>query len=339
MSAPALIHNPTFMEARQRAVRAMLEAGWEMGEAQREARMMLTMVSGATREEQVAEPARALTQAEDARFEQLLQRRLMREPMAYLAGSREFYGRDFLVSPATLIPRPDSETLVEAVLADLPENIPARILDMGTGTGCLLLTILSERILATGLGTDLREDALELAQRNADLLSLSHRAGFKAGSWWDALQMPHQASPRLRGEVGGGKTFDASEPVFLPPQSPRLATRSPASGGGSHLTFDIILSNPPYISTEDMRGLMPDVAEYEPHSALFGGEDGLEAYRTILSGAAAYLAPQGNIYFEIGLGQGADIAAFAAMQGFACTKTYRDLGGIERVLVLQKTDA
>ncbi len=299
MLAPMLdTTTTTLLAARQRAVRALLEAGWEMGEAQREARMMLTIATGHAMETQVGHPDWHLTDTEDARFEQLLQRRLRREPMAYLAGSREFYGRDFEVAPATLIPRPDSETLIEAVLADLPENAAARLLDLGTGTGCLLLTLLAERPNATGLGTDLRPEAVALAGRNAETLGLFERAGFRQGSWWEAL---------------GDLPQTSAMPV----------------------SFDAILSNPPYIPTADIASLMADVVDYEPSSALDGGADGLDAYRLLLDGAADYLSPTGRIYFEIGQGQGAEITALAAARGFVLLHSYRDLGGIERVLVFQ----
>lgn len=283
----------SLLEARRRAVHCLLESGWEMGEAQREARMMLTIATGHTLETQVAYPERTLSDAEDARFEQLLQRRMRHEPMAYLAGSREFYGRDFEVAPATLIPRPDSETLVEAVLTDLGDHASARVLDLGTGTGCLLLTILAERRNATGLGTDLRPEAVALAMRNAQALGLEERAGFRQGDWWQAV---------------------------------------PAG-----LSFDIVLSNPPYIPSDEIATLMRDVVDYEPASALDGGKDGLDAYRLLLDDAVRHLTPQGRIYFEIGQGQGGDITALATELGFKRVHSYRDLGGIERVLVFQHT--
>lgn len=220
-------------------------------------------------------------------FPALLARRLRHEPLAYILGKREFWSLDFAVSPATLIPRPDSETLIEAALAARPAEAIRRILDLGTGTGCLLLAALSECPAAFGIGVDRSAAAAALAAANAATLGLASRAAFLAGDWGAAL---------------AGR-------------------------------FDLILCNPPYIERAVIPTLMRDVAEFEPASALDGGEDGLDAYRAVIAGLAPLLAADGVAVVELGQGQAAAVAALAAAAGFA-TALRPDLAGIPRALVL-----
>lgn len=224
---------------------------------------------------------------EPAEFEPMLRRREAREPLAYLSGAREFWGLRFGVSPATLIPRPDSETIVEAALAACPA--PARILDLGTGTGCLLLAVLHERGAAFGVGVDIAPEAAALARANAASLGLAGRSAFLAGDWASAI-----------------------------------------SG-----SFDLVLANPPYIAEADLAGLMPEVARYEPVSALAGGADGFAAYRAIFAALPRLLAPGGTAVLEMGLGQGDLLRRMAQAAGLAWASR-RDLGGIERAAVLTR---
>jgi release factor glutamine methyltransferase len=232
----------------------------------------------------------ALTREPDpATLAPLLARRLAHEPMALIMGHQGFWTLDFEVSPATLIPRPDSETLIEAALANCPA--PRRILDLGTGTGCLLLAALSEYPDAWGLGIDLIPAAAALAARNARRNALDHRATFLAGNWTNAI--------------------DA--------------------------TFDLVLSNPPYIPSADIPALMPEVAAHEPGSALDGGPDGLDAYRTLLARLPALLAPDGTAILELGIGQSEPVAALAEAAGFPPPDLRHDLGGIARAIILKKS--
>ena len=207
--------------------------------------------------------------------------------MAYILGRREFWGLDFTVSPATLIPRPDTETLVEAVLAT--GIAPRRVLDLGTGTGCLLLAVLHEFPPAFGVGVDVSPEASLLAKRNAASLGMADRAVFLTGSWADALDQ----------------------------------------------TFDLVLSNPPYIEAADVAGLMPEVARYEPLSALAAGADGLDAYRAIIAGLPRLLTPDGLAVLELGAGQALSVAQLGAAAGFSCT-TRQGLDGIDRAVVLTR---
>jgi len=221
-------------------------------------------------------------------FEPLLARRAAREPLAYITGRREFWGLDFAVSPATLIPRPDSETIIEAALEAFPKrNAVTRILDLGTGTGCLLLAALHEFLESYGIGVDFSAPAAALARRNAESLGLGARAGFLAGDW---------AAP-----IGG--------------------------------RFDLVLSNPPYITEREIAELMPEVRKYEPYLALSGGLDGLSAYRAIIAVLPRLLTPRGVAVLELGLGQDQAVAALAQAAGFS-TQIRPDLANIPRALVI-----
>lgn len=223
-------------------------------------------------------------------FEALLQRRLAREPVAFILGRQGFWTLDVAVSPETLIPRGDSETVVEAVLAARPERARvSRVLDLGTGSGCLLLAVLSEFPQAWGLGIDLAAGAARLAVANARGLGLADRAVFAVADW-----------------------------------------AAPVAGG-----FDVVLSNPPYISSGDLQGLMPEVALFEPRRALDGGVDGLDAYRALLAMLPQVLAPDGVAVFEMGSGQDGALTRLAILHGFTAT-TRADLAGVARVLVLEK---
>ncbi len=275
-------------DAIRRGAVALAAAGIE--DARREARHLVRLVLG--REvlgREVLDPA---AEIDSAQFEALLMRRAAREPMAFLRGSEGFWTLDLAVSPATLIPRPDSETLIEAALAALPERAAVRrILDLGTGTGALLLAALSEFPAAFGVGVDLSPGAAALAARNAAANGLAGRAAFLCGHWAAALD---------------GR-------------------------------FDLILANPPYIPSGDIAGLMPEVAAYEPASALDGGADGLHAYRTILPALPGLLTPGGVAVLELGAGQACDTDSLARRAGFAAPEIRHDLGGIARALVLRMT--
>jgi release factor glutamine methyltransferase len=230
-----------------------------------------------------------LGQVPQAAFQNQVTRREQREPLAYILGRKEFWGLSFAVSPATLIPRPDSETLIEAALAALPERGGVKwILDLGTGTGCLLLAALREFPQAYGVGVDLSPEAASLAARNAGDLGLAGRSGFVAGNWADSLCR----------------------------------------------RFDLILSNPPYIATGELPGLMPEVAKFEPLSALNGGEDGLSAYRAIIAALPGLLRNSGIAVLELGAGQAEPVAAMAAQAGFR-TEIRPDLANIGRALTLR----
>jgi len=247
-----------------------------------DARLLLGQATGLPREALLREPLRCI---DPEPYRVLLARRAAREPLALILGRQEFWSLDFEVSPATLIPRADSETLIEAALAAVPDRSRVRtILDLGTGTGCLLLASLTEFPLAWGLGVDQSAEAAALAARNAGALGLASRAAFLCGSWSDAV-----------------------------------------SAG-----FDLVLSNPPYIPSGEIAGLMPEVARHEPGRALDGGLDGLDAYRCILAALPGLLAPSGVAILELGAGQAEAVAALSGRPVAFCA----DLGGVRRAMVI-----
>ncbi|MGG5812313.1 peptide chain release factor N(5)-glutamine methyltransferase [Falsiroseomonas sp. CW058] len=255
-----------------------------------EARLLLGHAMGASTEDLLRDPRAAVPPAAEARFRAALGARLAAMPMAHILGRQGFWTLDLAVSPATLVPRADSEAIVEAALEACPDgDAPLRVLDLGTGTGCLLLAVLSERPRAFGIGVDRAPAAAALAAANARANGLAGRSAFLAGDWAAALSA----------------------------------------------RFDLVLSNPPYIESAAIPGLMPEVARHEPRLALDGGEDGLVAYRAIVSGLPALLAPGGKAVLELGQGQRGAVEALALASGLRPLGCRADLGGVERALVLE----
>jgi release factor glutamine methyltransferase len=271
------------------AGRRLTAAGVE--DAPRDARLLLQAATGVASAALIAFPERAIDAPALARFHILLERREKREPMAQILGRREFWSLMFRVTGDTLDPRPDSETLVRAVLDRAPDRGAApRLLDFGTGTGCLLLALLRELPNATGLGVDISVAALEVAAENARSLDLADRATFRLGDW----------------------------------------------DGGLAPSFDIVVSNPPYIESAAIPELQPEVALFEPRQALDGGADGLDAYRKLLPASSRLLRSGGLAAFEIGIHQADSVIAIGAVCGLRHLATVADLGGIPRVLLWQK---
>lgn len=255
-----------------------------------EARMLLAHAMACREEDLLRDPRAPVPALAAATFGGLLRRRAAREPMAHLLGHVGFWTLTLETSPATLIPRGDSEAIVEAALAafEARERI-RRVLDLGTGTGALLLAVLAECPEATGVGVDLAPAAAALAARNAAANGLARRAAFLCGHWAEAI---------------AGR-------------------------------FDLILSNPPYIETAAVPGLMPEVARFEPVLALDGGADGLDAYRHLVRVLPGLLAPGGRAVLEIGQGQRPAVEALARAAGLVPVAARRDLGGIDRAVVLR----
>ena len=215
-------------------------------------------------------------------FAALLQKRCARQPVSQILGRREFFGRSFHVPLDVLDPRPETETLVSRAL-DLPWK---RVLDLGTGSGCILVTLLAERAEATGVGADLSESALAVAGWNARALGLGDRAAFQASDWFQ--------------NVSG--------------------------------TFDLIVSNPPYIDDTDYAGLAPEVRDWEPEMALRAGPGGLDAYRRIIANSMGYLTPDGTLLLEVGWDQGEPVSDMLAAAGFVKLAVHPDFDGRDRVI-------
>jgi release factor glutamine methyltransferase len=261
-----------------------------------EARLLLARAAGLSVEQLVARGGEVAPAAVVAGLRELTARRVRREPMAYILGEREFWGLPYKVSPAVLVPRPDSETVIEAALSLMPERTrPWRLLDLGVGSGCLLLTLLREYPAATGIGVDVSEAALAVAQGNAEALGVAARARLVRGDW---------RMPRWEREIGG--------------------------------PFDLVVSNPPYIEAAAIDGLMPEVARFEPREALDGGPDGLAAYHRIAAAASALLAPGGRLLVEAGEGQALEISRIFEAAGLSVGVSWKDLAGIDRVVDAQQ---
>lgn len=288
---------PPFAEATSRRAAlshmtaALASAGIE--DPQREARALLCAILGLAPADLILAPEAPLGAAA-ASLASALRRRASREPFARITGSREFYGLDFMLSPATLIPRPDTETLVDAVRGHLARqertNAPLRVVDLGTGTGAILVALLAHLPQAEGTGVDLSIEALDTAAANAARHLAPGRTTFLHSDWFSAV-----------------------------------------TG-----LFDVIVSNPPYIETDDIATLEPEVARHDPALALDGGADGLTAYRLLAHQAPAHLAPGGLIALELGAGQADAVTALFAAKGFHVAGLRADLGGVPRALLLTR---
>lgn len=274
-------------------MKALKEAGIEA--PAREARLLLGMAARLTPTMMIGFPERSVDMAAAEAYRALLARRVAREPVSHLLGVREFWSRPFFVTRDVLDPRPDSEALIEAVLDEIHDRQrPLRIVDFGTGSGCLLLTLLAELPAAQGWAVDLSPAALDVAKKNAAQLGLGARVNWREGSWDAALA--------------------ADDPT----------------------AFDIIVSNPPYIPAADIAALEPEVRLHEPHLALVGGPDGLDAYRALAPVVAGRLAADGLAALEIGIGQGESVRSLMLAAGLASAGSSADLAGRERCLLFRK---
>ncbi len=263
----------------------------EVDQARREARLLLAHVLKVKVEALYLYENDCAVGSVQKEFDALLVRRSHKEPLSKIIGKREFLSLDFKITKDTLDPRPDSETLIEIALRYWPHDTPLKILDIGTGSGCLLLAALSEFKLAYGIGTDCSREALEVAQENAIYHHLADRVLFIHTRW-------------ARGIKEGA--------------------------------FDLVLSNPPYISTEEFLHLPKEVKHYDPYQALVGGDDGLDAYRSLKDILYRLLAPKGIAIIEHGHTQGASVKEILASSPWREVKSYKDLGDRERCLLLRK---
>lgn len=266
-----------------------------LDDAAMEARILIGGLLSLTSTQVFTGGDRALTQDEQAAIATAIARRLKREPVHRILGRREFHGMELQLSAETLEPRPDTEVLVDAMVPHLKalaarratEKSQLHVLDMGTGTGAILLALLSEVKDAKGTASDISADALQTATRNAEALGLIDRFAAVQSHWFDTI-----------------------------------------SG-----RFDIIVSNPPYIRSEVIPSLEPEVRNFDPLQALDGGPDGLDAYRAIAQGAKGFMAPDGYIGVEIGYDQKEAVTAVFQNADFMLVQSVQDYGGNDRVLV------
>ena len=288
MQAAVLDETASVGGARRALAAAFRNAGLESPEL--DARILVGFALGLDHTGLTVAAERRITPPEAQAIAALGQRRLARESIAVIVGYKEFWGLRFQVGPATLVPRPELETAVEAALRALDaqglRRSPLHIADLGTGSGCLLLALLSELPNARGIGIDISNPALEIARANARALNFAHRTLFVRGNLSDTL-----------------------------------------AGG-----FDLIVSNPPYVATQAIADLAPEV-RHEPRSALDGGPDGLRAYRAIAADAARVLRPGGVLVLEVGIGQASPVAGLLSADGLAPEEPHPDLAGVARAIV------
>ena len=252
-----------------------------------DARLLVEAAADATRADIVGDPYRALTPDQEATLEDYLTRREHREPVSHILGRKGFWKIMLNVTRDVLTPRPDTETVVERVLRDVPEHAPWSVLDLGVGSGAILLSILAERPAARGLGVDVSEEALAVARDNAANLGLAGRTALLRGDW---------------------------------------------TAGLGDDSFDLVVSNPPYIASEVIETLEPEVRDHEPRLALEGGPDGLMHYRHLAPEILRVLKPGGRFAVEIGYDQKAAVEALFREAGAAEVQTLRDLGDRDRVV-------
>lgn len=275
---------------RRELAAALAEAG--IADADRDARLLLAEALRCAPGDLLLRADAPVPEEEARAARAFAARRAAGEPVARIRGRREFWSLDFLLSPDTLVPRPDTETLVEAALAACPErDAPLRLLDLGTGTGAILAALLAERPRAFGLGVDRSEGAARTARDNLVRNGLGGRAQVMVGDWGAAL---------------AGR-------------------------------FDLVVSNPPYITSAEMTELPVEVRRYDPRLALEAGADGLDAYRAITAGLPRLLAPGAVAVLELGAGQEAAVAGLARNAGLLIDgPARRDLAGTPRALVARR---
>lgn len=267
---------------------SLAEAG--IADCALEARLIVEHFTHTTRIDAIAAPERRVRTEEVEAVVQAIGRRLAGWPVHRLLGYREFYGLNLHLSPATLEPRPDTETLVDLVLPYARQIVArqgsCRILDLGTGTGAIALALLSAIPEAQAIGVDICERALETARANAELNGYSQRFGIVKSNWLDSVT----------GE------------------------------------FHVVVSNPPYIRTDDLEHLEPAVRDHDPGISLDGGPDGLSAYRTIAASVGKHIAEDGFIAVETGYDQKAAVEVVFKQNGFRLKSAARDLGGRDRAM-------
>lgn len=278
------------MSSRSQAQRQLTKifAAAGLDAAALDARLVLCAALGIDHASLLRDPDKPIGAAAAELIGELARRRSNREPTSRILGRREFWGLDFRVAPAVLDPRPETELLVEAVLAVFASqrDAPLRILDLGTGSGAILGALLSHFPNARGVGIDVSEEACRVARDNLQELGLGNRASIFCGDWASAL----------RG------------------------------------TYDVIVSNPPYVASREIESLALEVRDHDPKLALDGGEDGFAAYRLIAPSLASVAAPHSLVALELGLGQARGVTRILETAGFAVCDVHRDLARRERVV-------
>jgi release factor glutamine methyltransferase len=278
----------------------------EIEDGRLDARLLLEHYCGIPAHRLLSHPETVVDARDREAFLGGIRRRAAREPLAYIIGEQSFMGLPFVVSRDVLIPEQDTENMVEEALRYLEDR--SRILDLCTGSGCILLSLLHYTNNCVGVGTDLSGPALEIARRNAEALGLSDCADWMQGDLFEALSQRPETEKGISDSGISDNTF--SRPV----------------------KYDMIISNPPYIRTEVIETLAPEVRCAEPRLALDGGADGLDFYRRIIRQAPAYLVIGGRLMVEIGYDQAADVTALFEEAGYYGIEVIKDYGGNDRIV-------
>ena len=286
-----------------------------ISESQLDARLLLEYCCGTDRYTLLVHGEKSISAQEYENYADCIARRKEHVPLQQITGEQDFMGLTFDVYENVLIPRQDTEVLVEEVMRHLHDGM--RILDMCTGSGCILLSLLHYSNDCTGVGVDISEEALQAARMNArKILGIERNRQECADRIVNREAVPDDESEEPA--ETGKKVLLIQSDLFE-----QLDSRD---------KFDIIVSNPPYIRTDVIETLMPEVKAYEPHLALDGREDGLYFYREIIAQAGAYLNREGMLFFEIGYDQGEEVRRLMENAGYSEVEVVKDFAGLDRVV-------
>jgi release factor glutamine methyltransferase len=263
-----------------------------VSEPRREAGSLLAHLLGKDRTFLITQAEDTLSDADLDSYRGLVERRAKWEPLQYITGVQDFFGLEFKVTPEVLIPRPETELLVETALKLIDPEATSYICDVGTGSGCIAVTLLRERPLAHAIAVDISDVAIKIAECNAARQSVNERMSFVVSDCFESL--------------------------------------------GSDTLFDLIVSNPPYVSAEALDGLQREVRDHEPRIALSPGLDGLAIIRRLIQEAPELLKPHGYLLLEIGFDQAAAVERLIDRNTWKLLDIYPDLQGIPRIVALQK---
>lgn len=285
----------TLFEVINKASERFTEAG--ITNSRLDAELLLCHTLGKDRAWLLAHIREAVDEQHRELFEQAVDRRALREPLQYILGKQEFWGLDFMVTQDVLIPRPETELIIETALTLVPnKDVPLTILDLCTGSGCIAVSLAKELTSARIFASDKSEKALDVARENARRHGVADRVRFLEGDLFGSLE-----ELDLRGQV------------------------------------DIMVSNPPYVPSEEYSTLQPEVRDHEPQMALLAGQNGTEIHQRIIDEAPEFLRSEGALIMEMGMGQAEALEHMIRENGtFNKPDVLKDLAGIERVIVARK---
>lgn len=294
-----------YRECYEEGCSALTKAGIE--EAALDARLLLEYVCGTTRNDLLVHGDNTVMEQDLSGYRELIAKRADRIPLQHITGMQSFMGLEFKVNSKVLIPRQDTEILVEEVLKELHDGM--RILDMCTGSGCILLSLLYYSNRCVGVGVDISEEALKVAQQNAKRI-LEEQGKNPLRQCWESDESNREdATAEPKAVFWRSDLFEQVEG-----------------------RFDRIVSNPPYIATQEIAVLMPEVCVHEPLLALDGKEDGLFFYRIIIAQSPEFLVRGGSLYLEIGCDQAKAVVRLMEEAGFREIKVVKDYAGLDRVV-------